>query len=432
VQTAADQFAMARRAAVSALLGSTVEYYDFTLFTTASALFLGPVFFAPLGPRQATIAAFLTFGSAFLARPLGAVVLGHLGDRTGRRRALIWSVTLMGLATTGIGLLPPYAAIGPAAPVALLALRLLQGFSAGGEQAGSNALTLEHAPPGSRNRHTVWTMQGTSLGTMLGKLAFLVVFVLPQESLLSWGWRLPFLVAGPLMLVAVAIRRTVSEPPVFTSLAEAGQLARVPVGELLRHHRRAVLAVAAGTLLAVGGAVLNVYGLGYATAHGTSPAAYLGVITGVTALGLAFQPFWARVSDRLGRRPVFFWSCLAAAAVYFAYLPAIASANLWLVALASVAMMLPWSAANAVSAAWFAELFPTAVRHTGAALGGQLGMIVVGFAPAIMTGLEGRAEPGWLPVAGFGATCLVVAALSARVTPETLGRRLDDGAAALS
>ncbi len=417
---------MATRAATSALLGSAVEYFDFTLFATASALFLGPVFFAQLGPLQGTLAAFLTFGSAFLARPLGAVLFGHIGDRSGRRTALIWSVTLMGLATTAIGLLPGYGAIGITAPILLLMLRLLQGLSAGGEQAGSNALSLEHAPDGARNRYAAWTMQGTSLGTLLGKLAFLSVVWLPQPALLSWGWRLPFLMAGPFMLMAVAIRRTVSEPPAFTAAVEAGGRVRMPVAEVLTRHGLAVLVVAVGTLFAVGGAVLNVYGLSYATARGTSPGGYLAMISCVTALGLVFQPLWARLSDRIGRRPVFITSCLVAAAFYFAYLPALGTGNLWLIGLASTAMLAAWSAANAVSAAWFAELFPTPVRCSGAALGGQLGMIVVGFAPAIMTSLEGAAGLGWLPVAGFGAACLLLAAGAALFAGETVHRRLED------
>ncbi len=418
---------MATRAAGSALLGSAVEYFDFTLFATASALFLGPVFFAPLGAMQGTLAAFITFGSAFVARPLGAVLFGHLGDRTGRRAALIWSVTLMGASTTAIGLLPGYAAIGAAAPVMLLLLRLLQGVSAGGEQAGSNALTLEHAPAGARNRLAAWTMQGTSLGTLLGKLAFLAVVWLPQPALLSWGWRVPFLVAGPLMLVAIAIRRNVSEPPAFRRLAESGGLVRVPVAIVFAGHRRGLLTVAVGTLFALGGAVLNVYGLSYATARGTTPAGYLVMISLVTALGLLLQPAWARLSDRVGRRPVFIVSCLAGAVLYFAYLPALGSGNLLLLGLGSAAMMAAWSAANAVSAAWFAELFPTAIRYTGAALGGQLGMIVVGFAPAIMTGLE---SVGWLAVAGFGAGCLLLAAGAAWLGVETYSRPLDSVPAA--
>ncbi len=416
---------MATRAARSALLGSVVEYYDFTLFATASALFLGPVFFAPLGAAAGTLAAFGTFGSAFIARPVGAALFGHIGDRVGRRAALIWSVTLMGAATTAIGLLPGYAAIGAAAPVLLLILRLLQGLSAGGEQAGSNTLSLEHAPAGERNRYAAWTMQGISLGTLLGKLAFLWVVWLPQPSLLAWGWRLPFLVAGPLMLVALAIRRSVAETPPFTALAATDRRDRTPVVRVVIGHPWQVAAVAVGTLFAVGGAVLNVYGLSFATTRGTSPGAYLAMISVVTALGLVLQPLWARLSDRIGRRPVFIGSCLAAATLYFAYLPALGSGNLLLVGFGSAAMLAAWSAANATSAAWFAELFPTQVRYSGAALGGQLGMIVVGFAPAIMTSLERPGPLGWLPVAGFGAGCLLLAATAAWLTAETQSRPLD-------
>ncbi len=414
---------MAGRAASSALLGSAVEYFDFTLFATASALVLGPVFFARLGPAQATVAAFLTFGSAFVARPLGAILFGHLGDRVGRRAALLASVTVMGFSTLAIGVLPGSATLGMTAPVLLLVLRLLQGLSAGGEQAGSNALSLEHAPSDARNRYAAWTMQGTSLGTLLGKVAFLAVLWMPKESLLSWGWRLPFLVAGPLMLVAVAIRRTVTEPPAFAAAAAAGRLERAPLLVVLRGHGREVLLVAVGTFYAVGGAVLNVYGLSYSVAHGTSSESYLLVITVVTALGLVMQPLWARLSDRLGRRPVFLGSCVAAAVLFFAYLPAIGSGNLALVALASLAMMAAWTGANAVSAAWFAELFPLTVRYTGAALGGQLGMILAGFAPAIMSTLEGSA--GWLPVAAFGSVCLLLAATAALLTRETRHQKLD-------
>jgi MFS family permease len=416
---------MATRAAASALCGSAVEYFDFTLFATASALYLGPVFFAPLGALQATLAAFITFGSAFVARPLGAVVFGHIGDRRGRRTALIWSVTLMGLATTTIGLLPGYGSIGIGAPILLLVLRLLQGLSAGGEQPGSNALSLEHAPGQARNRFTVWSMQGTSLGTLLGKLAFLAVAWLPQQELLAWGWRLPFLAAGPLLLVAVAIRRTVSEPPAFTAVVAAGDVARVPLAVVLRRHPRLVALVAFATLFGVGGSVLNVYGLSYATSRGLRATDYLAMISVVTALGLVLQPIWARLSDRIGRRPVFIASCLGAAVLCFAYLPSLGTGNVAVIGLASAAMLAAWSAANAVSAAWFAELFPTTVRYTGPAVGGQLGMIVVGFAPAVMTSLEGVGGLGWLPVAGFGAMCLVLAAGAAVLTRETADRPLD-------
>ncbi|MCL1898474.1 MAG: MFS transporter, partial [Micrococcales bacterium] len=245
----------ARRAATSALLGSAVEYYDFTLYATAAALFLGPIFFKPLGATAGTLAAFTTFGLAFVARPFGALLFGHIGDRRGRRQALTWSVALMGMATCGIGLLPSYASIGPTAPALLVLLRMLQGLSAGAEQAGSNALTIENAPPGRRGQFAAWTMQGTALGTLAGKLAFIAVVSMPQAQLLRWGWRLPFLAAGPLLVVAWWIRRRATDGPIFFEALASGPT-KAPAQMVLRRHWRTVLVVAGGTLLMGGGAAL--------------------------------------------------------------------------------------------------------------------------------------------------------------------------------
>lgn len=407
-----------RRAAVSALLGSAIEYYDFTLFATASALVLGPVFFAGVGTAQPTLAALLTFGLAFVARPLGAVVFGQFGDRVGRRPALVASVTLMGLATTAIGLVPGSKQWGLVAPLALVVLRFAQGLSAGGEQAGSNALTVEHAGPGERGALATWTMQGTTLGTLAGKLAFLAIVGLPLADQLAWGWRLPFLAAAPLLAVVLWIRSRLREPEIFVRARAARPAAGV--GEVLRHHWRAVLVVAAGTLYAVGGAALNVYGLAWATGRKLVTAdGYLWVLSGATLLGLLVQPVWGRASDRWGRRPVFVTAALATAALMFAFFATLATGSLPLFAVAAAALSLGWSGCNAVSASQFAELFPTPVRHTGAALGGQLGIIVAGFTPAIMDTLAAPGPSGWAGPAAFGAACLIAAGAASWVARET-------------
>jgi len=409
------------RAAASAFAGSAVEYYDFTLFATASALFLGPVFFAPLGPGAETLAALATFGVAFLARPLGAVVFGHLGDHAGRRPALVRTLVLMGAATFGIGALPGYSTIGIAAPILLVALRLLQGLSAGAEQAGANALTLEHAPAGRRGWFAAWTMQGTSVGTLLGKIAFLGIVSLPRDVLLAWGWRVPFLVAGPLIAVAWLIRSRVVEPPAF----DPAQAPRVPVREVLADHGGSVGVVALASLVALGGAALNVYGLAYATStRSMGSDTYLSVLIGVTLASLFVQPRWAALSDRHGRRRVFGACALAAAVLAFPFLGTIASRHLGLFVLAAVAFTLAWSGANAVGASYFGEQFPTRVRTTGTALGTQLGMMLVGFGPTIMTALQTAGTFGWVAPAGFAAACLAVAASTTLLTPETAGRPL--------
>ncbi len=433
-----------RRAAASAFAGSAVEYYDFTLFVTAAALFLRPVFFAPLGPAAGTLASLATFGVAFVARPLGAILFGHLGDRVGRRTALVATVALMGVATCAIGLLPGYASWGVASPILLVVLRLAQGLSAGGEQAGSNALTVEHAPEGRRAEFAAWTMQGTSLGTLLGKVAFLAVVGMPRDALLAWGWRVPFLVAGPLLLVAWWIRAHATEPEAF--LREHRQAAArhdptdrcLPAAEVIRRYPATLARVTCLSLVAVGGPVLMVYGLSLTAdtvryGGGGNPATgaagdlaspidsntYLLVLIGVTAWAMLLQPLWARLSDRVGRRPVFAASLVCSVPLLIVCFDGLLSGSVARFALGAWAYTTAWSAANAVGAALFAEQFPTRVRYTGTALATQLGMIVAGFSPTIMAALQGPPTQGWLPAIAFAAACLLIAATATLLTPET-------------
>jgi MFS family permease len=413
---------MAKRAALSGLIGSTVEYYDFTLFATASALIFSKVFFSPLGDAGALFASFATFGVAYVARPLGAVLFGSLGDKLGRKRTLMWTLNLMGAATFCVGLIPSYQSIGVAAPIILVALRLLQGLSAGGEQAGSNSLSLEHAPTGKRGLYTSWTMQGTSLGTLLASIAFIFLTMVDQEILLSWGWRIPFLIAGPLMLVAMIIRNGVDETSAFLETKETASVAKVPLFSVLRDHWRAVLRVVCCSLLAVAGSTMSVYVLGYAT--GTvkvNATAILIASLGGGLFGLIFQPMWANLSDKIGRRPVFITALVLAAIMFFPLFWIVSTGNpLWIfIAMAVFAILA--SGANAVGASMYTEMFPTRVRYTGVAIGTQLGFIVAGFAPAIEQAIQGEGVNGWVPVAIFAAACMLVAAASAWTGKETRG-----------
>ncbi len=415
---------MAKKAAVSALVGSTIEYYDFTLFATASALIFGPVFFAPLGDTGSLLASFGTFGVAYVARPLGAIVFGSLGDKFGRRNTLVWVLTLMGIATFLIGCLPGYGTIGIAAPILLIVLRLCQGLSAGGEQAGANSLSVEHAPDGKRGLYASWTMQGTSLGTLLGSLAFIAITSMPKDVLMNWGWRVPFLAAGPLMLIALWIRKQVAETAAFHAVKDASgpevKESNVPVAEVITHHWPALLRVMCCSLLAVSGSAINVFGLAYATKTvGMAANVYLTAGIAIGVLGLVAQPLWARLSDRVGRRPIFAASMLGTALLFFLFFAALSTGNFLYFISALILMTLVSTGANAVGASFYTEMFPTRVRYTGAALGTQLGFIVAGFAPAIMTAIQRPGTTGWLPVAIFAAACTTVAALSALSARET-------------
>lgn len=418
---------MAKRAAMSAFVGSTVEYFDFTLFATASALIFNRVFFSPLGDGGALLASFATFGVAYIARPLGAVIFGSLGDKFGRKRTLMWTLNLMGAATFCVGLIPSYATIGIAAPIILVLLRLLQGLSAGGEQAGSNSLSLEHAPTGKRGLYTSWTMQGTSLGTLLASVAFILLTMVPEDILLSWAWRVPFLIAGPMMLVAMIIRNGVDETSAFLETKEMAVVEKVPLFAVLRDHWRAVLRVIGCSLLAVAGSTLSVYVIGYATGTvGVDASVILLSSIGGGVFGLIFQPIWATLSDKIGRRPVFIFALVLAGIMFFPLFWIISTGNpLWIFLGMAVFSVLA-SGGNAVGASMYTEMFPTRVRYTGVAIGTQLGFIVAGFAPAIEQSIQGQGTTGWIPVAIFASACMLIAAFSAWTGKETRGVELHE------
>ena len=418
--------AMAKRAALSAFLGSTVEYFDFVLFATASALVFNKVFFQALGSTGALLASFATFGVAYVARPLGAIVFGSLGDKLGRVKALTATLVLMGLATFLVGLLPGYETIGMAAPIILVLLRLAQGLSAGGEQAGSNSLSLEHAPKAKRGLYTSWTMQGTSFGTLIASAIFIPIASMGQDALLSWGWRIPFLLAGPLVLIALYIRGSVKETAAFTATKATHHEAKVPIMVVLRDYWPSVLRVIGCSLLAVSGSAISVFGLAYAVQTVGVPANDMliaGTLSGVA--GLIAQPLWAALSDRLGRRPVFAGGMIGTAILFFPFFAVLSSGNFGMIFLMYVVMSLVATAANAVGASMYTEMFPTRVRYTGVALGTQLGFIVAGFAPTIMQAIKGQGSTGWVPVAVFAAVAMLIAAASAWSARETRGVDLE-------
>jgi MFS family permease len=416
-----------RRAALGSFLGSTIEYYDFMLYGTASALVFNEVFFPTANPAVGTLAAVVTFGVGYVARPIGSLILGHFGDRVGRRRMLLFTVVLMGVSTCLIGALPGYATIGAAAPIALVVLRLLQGLSAAGEQAGANAMTLEHAPDTKRALYTSFTMVGTQFGQLVGTLVFLFIALLPHEALVSWGWRLPFLASGALVAVVFWIRRSVPETEVFSEVKRAGKVERLPVVALLRHHWPNMIRVMLCSLLAVLGTITTVFGLTYATRTVGIPAGQMLGVTLVTgAIGIVSIPLFAVLADRIGRRPVFVGGMITAAVAVFLYFAAISSANIWLVAVAALVLGLGGSAAGGLQPALYTEMFDTSVRFSGVAVSTQFGLLLAGFAPAIGVLLLKPGPGGWVGIAVFTASCVLISAASAFTARETRGTTLRD------
>lgn len=410
-----------KRAALVSFVGSMLEYYDFFIYGTAAALIFPKVFFVNVDPSTASLLALLTFGIGYIARPVGAVILGHFGDRIGRKTVLLFTLVVMGASTLAIGLLPDAKTIGSAAPIILTLLRLLQGLSAAGEQSGANSLTLEHSANSNRAFFTSWTLSGTQAGAILATLVFIPVASMPEDQLLSWGWRIPFLLSSLVLLVAYLVRRTMPETPVFEDIKGKAQVARFPVVALLRDYWPDVLRVIVCALIATVSTMTAVFALGYATSKFGVPRStmlWAGVLGNVVALFV--QPLWALLADKIGRKPVFIGGVLGCAVLLFPYFMLITSGSTIAIFAAAVILSgVVYAAPNAIWPSFYAEMFEARVRYSGTAIGTQLGFLAAGFTPLVSASLVGEGPNGWIPVAIFVAGCCVASALAASTARET-------------
>ncbi|MFD7136188.1 MFS transporter [Streptomyces sp. NPDC059894] len=422
-----------KKAATAAWIGSALEYYDFFIYGSAAALIFPEIFFDESDPATATLLSLATFGVAYAARPVGALFLGHYGDRMGRKKIMVFTLILMGVSTFLIGCLPTRDQVGTLAPVLLVLCRVLQGISAAGEQASANSMTLEHAPPNRRGFFTSFTLSGTQGGQLLATLVFLPVAALPEEQLMSWGWRVPFWMSIAVAVVGYVIRRKLEETPAFAQQADSEGVAKLPLAVLMREHWADVLRVIAGALVASVSTIFTVWALAYATGDSVgmsrSSMLWVGALANVAAL--AAIPLWASLSDRIGRRPVFLLGAAGSAVAMFLYLWAISTGSYPLtLVLGIVAFGIVYSAANGVWPAFYGEMFATRVRLSGMAVGTQIGFAVAGFAVTFAAQIAGPDGDDWMAVALFtAALCVppVIAALSARETAkvptEQLGER---------
>jgi MFS family permease len=408
-----------RRAAIASFMGSAVEYYDFFVFGSAAALIFPHVFF-PDKDASAQVLSFTTFGIAYVARPVGAVILGHFGDRIGRQKVLIFTLVLMGISTFLVGCLPSFAQVGWLAPGLLVVCRVLQGLSAAGEQSGASSLTLEHAPDDRRSFFTSWTLTGTQGGQIIAAFAFIPVVALPEAARYSWGWRIPFFVSALVVLVAYLIRRKLHETPSFVAAKEAGQIAKLPIVPLLRDHWRDVLRVIFCAFIAAISTVFGNLALAYGAKVGLASSLTLWLVVVANAFALFTQPLFGMLADRVGRKPVFVYGALSSAVLMPFYLLSMSSGNTFLIFVLAIATFsFGYAAANAVWPSFYGEMFNTRVRFSGMALGTQIGFVMAGFAPTIVTALGGVQPGGWKVTAIFTAVIAVIAAGSALTARET-------------
>jgi MFS family permease len=409
------------RAAVASFMGSAVEYYDFFLFGSAAALIFPKVFF-PSGDEAALVMSFATFGVAYVARPLGAVILGHFGDRVGRQKVLMFTLVLMGLSTFLIGCLPTFETIGWGAPALLVLCRLLQGLSAAGEQAGASSLTLEHSPDHQRAFYTSWTLTGTQGGLILASLVLIPFVSLPDEAEFSWGWRVPFWLSAFVVVVAYFIRRRLEETPEFEENKAAGNIAKMPLKPLLKNHWRDVLRVILCAFIAAVSTVFGTLAIAYGKKVGIDAGITLWLVVVANVFALGTQPLFGKLADRIGRKPVFIYGAVASAVMMPFYLLSMSGdSELLTFVLAVATFSFGYAAANATWPAFYGEMFSTQVRFSGVAIGTQLGFLVAGFAPSIVTALGGIREGGWVVISIFTAVVCaisVAAALTARETKD--------------
>jgi len=420
---------MARRAGLAAFVGTTIEWYDFYIYGTASALVFGPLFFSNADPAIATLLSFATFAIGFLTRPLGGIVFGHLGDRIGRKQTLIATLLLMGIATTAVGLLPTYAAIGGAAPAFLILLRLVQGLAVGGEWGGAVLIATEHTTKDRGYLFGAFAQQGSPAGRILATLCFLgVTGLLPEEALLDWAWRIPFLLSALLVVVGLVIRLRLEESPEMLALKEQKAVVRVPLVELFRSSPRELLYGACGILCVfVVVYARDTFALSWATTHlSFSSDGFLSIILVASVVQFFVQPFGAVLATRGNVRrlvTILLGLEIPAIAVMFVL---IGTDNWWLALLGALIATIPDVMFYAVMAGMLAQAFPARVRYTGISVTYGVTGAVCGMTPMIMQWLLDRTGGMLLPIA-FTVITTAISLLGSRALLGRAAARAEAG-----
>ncbi|TXK39893.1 MFS transporter [Nonomuraea sp. C10] len=411
-----------RRVILASLIGTSLEWYDFFLYTTAATLVFGKLFFPTFDPLNATLLALTTNAVAFVARPLGGIVFGHFGDRTGRKTVLVVTLLVMGVSTFLIGVLPGYDTLGVLAPVMLATLRFVQGLGLGGEWGGAVIMSLEHGDPRRRGFNASWPQVGVPAGYVLatGLLAILS-FTLPDAAFMSWGWRVPFLLSGLLVLVGLWVRLKITESPLFAEVEQKGAKARMPLLEVLRTHPRALLSAFTARIgVDVAFYTFTAYILVYLTGPlGLDRQVGLNAVLIASALQLGLIPLFGSLSDRYGRRPVYFAGVVGAAVWVFAFFPLLETRSTFLIIVAAVVALVTHAAMYGPQAAFIAELFSTRLRYSGASMGYQVAGIAGGaLAPVIAIKLVDTFGTT-LAVSVYVVIALAITALGLAIAPET-------------
>lgn len=422
-----------KKATASGWIGSALEYYDFFIYATAASLIFPQIFFPKGDPKIAIVASLATYGVGYVARPIGAFVLGHWGDTHGRKNVLILCMFLMGFSTVAVGLLPTYDQVGILAPILLVVMRLIQGFAVAGEISGASSMILEHAPFGRRGFFGSFTLQGVQAGQIMAAAVFLpLAHYMPTEAFNSWGWRIPFLLSFIVIVAGYIIRREVHETPAFAEEGEKNAVPKAPVVQAITESWRDMLRVVCMSLMNVIPVVTSIFGAAYAVQQsygiGFSKDVYLWIPVLGNILAVIVIPYVGNLSDKIGRRPPIIVGALLSGLLSFAYLYAISTRN---VTLAIAISLLMWGVVyqgyNAVFPSFYPELFPTRTRVSAMAISQNLGTAATAMLPALFATV---APPGAanipLIIGSLTLAICVVAAIACFTARETYRVRMKD------
>ncbi len=420
-------------ATASGWIGSALEYYDFFIYATAASLVFPQIFFPSQNPTVAIVASLATYGVGYVARPVGAFVLGHWGDTHGRKSVLLLCLFLMGCATVLVGLLPTYQQAGIWAPILLVALRLMQGFAVAGEISGASSMVLEHAPFGRRGFFASFALQGVQAGQIMAAAVFIPISrYMPKEDFYSWGWRIPFLLSFLVLIVGYLIRREVDETPAFARESEAGAVPRAPIVQAFKTSWPDMLRVVCMALMNVIPVVATIFGAAYAVQPaygiGFKPDVYLWIPVIGNIAAVLVIPFVGNLSDKIGRRPPIIVGALGSGLLAFGYLYAISIGN---VPMAIVLAILMWGIVyqgyNAIFPSYYPELFQTRYRVSAMAISQNIGTTITALLPALFAIV---APPGSanvpLIVGAIAFAITAIAAAAAYSARETYRLEVND------
>lgn len=416
---------------IASLVGSSIEWFDYFLYGTVAALVFNQVFFVADDPTVGLLLSYASLALAFFIRPLGGVIFSHIGDRIGRKKTLVVTLTIMGVATVLMGLLPTYQAIGVAAPILLITLRLVQGIGIGGEWGGSLLLAVEYAPKDKRGLFGAFPQMGVTIGMFLGSGALtFITSVVSQDAFISWGWRIPFIASAVLVIFGLWIRKGLDETPSFKKVQESGEIPKLPIVDIFKYHWKEVL-------IAIGGKVVETapfyifatFIVSYGTSNlGFTNTQVLVAVMIATIITTLLMPIMGSLSDKIGRKKVYIWGTIGMILYAFPYFWLLEQRTFATLLIATIiGLGIIWAPITAVLGTMFSEIFDAKVRYTGVSLGYQIGAAVAGgTAPLVATALLVQFDNSYVPVALYIILTAVISLIAVFSVREKSNKELDE------